>query len=655
MTACRHSCHVMAFLVGVVLLAGGCATFAPPPHAEAELAAWRQARQAVYRPERLVYVGVNVSDFRWHAKLPSWENSAELISRSLQQWLGVSPDDCMLLSDPSRARLATLFTSELPGRLGPNDTLVVYLGTHHLKNGRILLGGDTETNSPELARWLDLLPQRKMVLADVCYAGKLEENGRFASNVVRFHASGAKELTPEIYLHPSYADVMRHYYVTDNIVRQELGLSYYSYSMMGYAFIHALRLEVQTERNELTADALFERMRTQQIRLADSITRRWKPVPRAVNLQPWVLAKKEPRLVQLRSQINGSEAPTDDQIAANTDARLKAVMDAPDEEIDIGLGNLLIGKLYEPELDVAKYSEQLDRIAAELKVRIAAEKEPAAVIKIINDYLFKKVGLEAIEDPYPTDFLLHVLLRTKRGRCSALVALYMALGRRLDLPLQSVCVPAHTFVRWVLEPGPAGADTPRYLNIETTMQGVLMTDKQYQESRGWVETERAGKFYLQSLTKRQTLAAFLSPLGSALRHQGRLAEAVTYCRKAIAALPNDAEGWNNLGMAYRRLGRNGLAIASFRQALLINPGYAEFWNNQGSAMEDVRARVEHFRRAVQIKPDLAEAWKNLSYAYFEMRQIELAWQSAQKCKELGLKLPPEFIKALQLRLEQRQK
>ena len=125
---------------------------------------------------------------------------------------------------------------------------------------------------------------------------------------------------------------------------------------------------------------------------------------------------------------------------------LEALLLQPEPNIDPGIGNLLIGKRYNPRIDVADYDRQLNAICEAISSRIGSERDPYKVIGIINAYVFNDLKLQAQDSPYTTDFLLHELLRTRRGRCSALVSLYMSIGHRLNLPFRSICIPEHIFV-----------------------------------------------------------------------------------------------------------------------------------------------------------------------------------------------------------------
>ena len=151
----------------------------------------------------------------------------------------------------------------------------------------------------------------------------------------------------------------------------------------------------------------------------------------------------------------------------------------------------------------------------------------------------------------------------------------------------------------------------------------------------------------RSLTRREFIAAYLSPLGSALRDRGRLDEAIEACRLSVSINPKDAEAWNNLGMTYRLKGMKDLAIISYNRALTIYPGFAEAWHNQGSVQEDNEKRIYYYKKAITLKPSLSEAWRNLVLAYYETGNYQLAWACVNRCHELGHTLSGQLIRKIE--------
>ena len=102
-----------------------------------------------------------------------------------------------------------------------------------------------------------------------------------------------------------------------------------------------------------------------------------------------------------------------------------------------------------------------------------------------------------------------------------------------------------------------------------------------------------------------------------LRRQGKFAEAVDACRRAVEGAPDDAEAWNELAHALRFQGQLADARDAAERALKLNPELAAAWFNLGAvriAQGDAARGIDAYRKALELKPDFAEAWSNLGIA-----------------------------------------
>lgn len=98
-------------------------------------------------------------------------------------------------------------------------------------------------------------------------------------------------------------------------------------------------------------------------------------------------------------------------------------------------------------------------------------------------------------------------------------------------------------------------------------------------------------------------------LGSILRAQGKLEEAISAYNQAIKLNPQLPEAYNNLGNVYVSMGNDELAIDSFNNAIDQSPNYAEAHFNIGQLYQtnnELHKAGEHFASACQISPDNLE-------------------------------------------------
>lgn len=129
-------------------------------------------------------------------------------------------------------------------------------------------------------------------------------------------------------------------------------------------------------------------------------------------------------------------------------------------------------------------------------------------------------------------FISGLLGPERKGTCSSLPVLYVAIGRELGYPLKLVTTKAHLFVRWE---GPG-----ERFNVEATTAGLSRFDDEYY--RHWPfevspEEEKANG-YLKSLSPSEELAVFLSIRGMCLKELGRMSEAHENFSAASRLAPN---------------------------------------------------------------------------------------------------------------------
>jgi hypothetical protein len=128
-------------------------------------------------------------------------------------------------------------------------------------------------------------------------------------------------------------------------------------------------------------------------------------------------------------------------------------------------------------------------------------------------------------------FLSGLLGPERKGTCSSMPVLYVAIGRELGYPLKLVTTKGHLFVRWEGE--------GERFNVEATSHGLNRFDDDYY--RHWplevTQSEEAAEGYLKSLSPAEELAAFLSIRGMCLRQAARTSEAAEAFAAAVRLAP----------------------------------------------------------------------------------------------------------------------
>lgn len=135
-------------------------------------------------------------------------------------------------------------------------------------------------------------------------------------------------------------------------------------------------------------------------------------------------------------------------------------------------------------------------------------------------------------------------------------------------------------------------------------------------------------------------------LGSALRAQGRLDEALSHIDAAIRLHPRHPQLRYNLGNALLDGGRVAEAITSYQQALTIEPDHPKAHNNLAVAFQQsgqLERAVHHYRQQLTVTPLDVRAHANLGTALYDQGNL----QAADAAFTRALELDPEWLAALE--------
>jgi protein O-GlcNAc transferase len=123
--------------------------------------------------------------------------------------------------------------------------------------------------------------------------------------------------------------------------------------------------------------------------------------------------------------------------------------------------------------------------------------------------------------------------------------------------------------------------------------------------------------------------------------QGKLAEAIAFCRRALEVKPDWAPAYVTMGNVQQAQGQIEEAIRFYSEALAFNPEYAEAYANLGSMLYKQGRFVEavvNYEKAIALKPTLAAAYWNISTALNQLGKTE----DAKSYQEKALAINPQI-------------
>jgi len=182
-------------------------------------------------------------------------------------------------------------------------------------------------------------------------------------------------------------------------------------------------------------------------------------------------------------------------------------------------------------------------------------------------------------------FLHGILSEDRRGTCSSMPVLYVAVGRRLGFPLKLVTAKGHLFVRW--------EGNGERFNIEGTGVGVdSPSDEDYMKGPLPISREEVDKgLYLKSLSPSEELAVFLENRALCLKVNKRKDEALVAFAQANRLRPRH----DNTEIGLAKLVDAVTSTLPAERKLLSKEQFAKMGEEQQEANISEMIAREHLR------------------------------------------------------------
>ncbi len=263
------------------------------------------------------------------------------------------------------------------------------------------------------------------------------------------------------------------------------------------------------------------------------------------------------------------------------------MMARDDSHIDLAHACLMIGEDAYPELDAERYLGDIERMAIRLRARSQAAGAPEEKVMALNQFLFEELGYRGNSQAYydPRNSYLNEVMDRRTGIPITLAVLYMAVGRRIGLPLEGVSFPGHFLVRLRLRGGmlvldpfdqgtPLGTDDLRERLRRVVPKGL---------TEGVPVHELPLDQFLEPASPRQIVARVLRNLKAIYREADKPERLLEVLNRMLVVAPGASAELRDRGLVYQRL-------ECYRAALQDLSGYLER-EPEAPDFEEVRVRM----------------------------------------------------------------
>ena len=258
-----------------------------------------------------------------------------------------------------------------------------------------------------------------------------------------------------------------------------------------------------------------------------------------------------------------------------------------DVRIDLAHACLMVAQDAYPKLDVERYLGEIERMAMRLRGRMPQTSQPEERVAALNEFLFDELGYRGNAEEYydPRNSYLNEVMDRKTGIPITLSVLYMALGRRVGLPLEGVSFPGHFLVRLRLRNGvlvldPFAAGAPQSASeLRDRLQRVIPPGALDQVAAGELPLEQ----FLEPATNRQIIARVLRNLKGIYRESDKPQEQLDVLNRMVLVAPDSSAELRDRGIVYHRLECYRAALKDLSDYVEREPNAPDF--------EDVRVRM----------------------------------------------------------------
>lgn len=260
------------------------------------------------------------------------------------------------------------------------------------------------------------------------------------------------------------------------------------------------------------------------------------------------------------------------------------------EKVPIEEIAFLVAREKHPSLDRTVYRERIDEFARRAAIRVANVQGGHQVAEALGRYLFEEEGFRGNSSDYynPANSFLNDVMDQRRGIPITLSILYIAIGRRLGLPLSGVAFPGHFLVRF---DDPFGA-----FFVDPFHQGKILTES---DCRRRLQDLFGGEIpfhpeFVMPSRHREILVRMLTNLKVIYMTRREFAMALQILNRILLFNPLGMEEMKERGLVYYHMECFGKALQDLETYLSTAPAPQDKTLIE-EYIEDLRGKVDQIQ------------------------------------------------------------
>lgn len=257
-------------------------------------------------------------------------------------------------------------------------------------------------------------------------------------------------------------------------------------------------------------------------------------------------------------------------LAAQSLERFRALVNRPDEAINLAEAALAIAQQEYSDLEPRRYLDMLGAMALEVSRSLKPVTAVGERIEALNAYLFGAAGFRGNNTEYydPRNSFLSQVLERRTGIPITLSVVYLEVGWRLGIPLEGVPFPGHFLVK---------CEVPEGLAVLDPFDGgcqVALEELRRRLTLVWGRAVTTDEVFAQlaaTATRRDILVRMLRNLKAIYVNRPDDTAALAVVERILALRPDDPAELRDRGMIYENLECFRAAQADLERYLLLAP------------------------------------------------------------------------------------
>ncbi|MBL6689756.1 MAG: transglutaminase family protein [Pseudomonadales bacterium] len=242
-------------------------------------------------------------------------------------------------------------------------------------------------------------------------------------------------------------------------------------------------------------------------------------------------------------------------------ARFAEIAALPDQDIPLDEAALLIAAEAEESVDVASYLGELDKLAIAFRHDRRFNSDFGIPVPALLHYIHTELEFSGnINDYYdPANSYLHRVIDHRTGIPISLALIHIAIGNRLDIPVEGISFPGHFLVRYG---GDNGAIVDPFSGRELSKADCQTLLRQIAGPRATLRDE-----YFNPASSRDVLIRMLDNLKQIFWRERSWDQSKACIDRQLLLFPDQEEFNIQLGAVYEMQGNTSLAQHTYTEVL----------------------------------------------------------------------------------------